>query len=169
MKFFALFLVLFSSISMANYELEIRATDLNYTWGDKADFPLKLYQVGVSYNFNNGFSFGVMGGESDKRNSRGEWSLPVELKEFFTFTVKKEIRLNNKISVFAGYSYSEYKEVVYGEYKPDCGSGETYGIKYRINSNFSVKASYNMYYTKISDSVGKETTEGIGVSLSKAI
>lgn len=169
MKFFALLLVLFSSISMANYEFEIRATDLHYTWGDKADFPLKLYQAGVNYNFNNGFSFGVLTGESDKRNSRGPWRLPIELKNFFTFTLAKEVRLGGRLSLFAGYSYSEYKEVVRGVPKADTGSGETYGIKYRINSNFSVKASYNMYYTKISDSVGKETTEGIGVSLSKAI
>lgn len=165
MKTLLIALLLASSLSHAGYEFETRITDLHYTWGEKADFPLTLYQAGFNYRWSNGMTFGILTGESDKRDSRGPWQLPIELKNFFTFTLAKEVRLTDSLSFFGGYSYSEYKEVVHGEPKPDCGSGETYGIKYRLNSNISLKASYNMYYTKISPSVGKEVTEGVGVSI----
>ena len=165
MKTLIIALLLASSLSHAGYEFETRITDLHYTWGEKADFPLTLYQFGASHTWPNGMLVSVMTGESDKRDSRGPWQLPVELKNFFTFTIAKEVRLTDSLSFFGGYSYSEYKEVVHGTVKPDCGSGETYGIKYRLNSDISVKASYNMYYTKDSKSVGREVTEGVGVSL----
>jgi len=165
MKTLLISLLLISSLSHADFEAEVRVTDLYYTWGEKADFPLTLYQAGVNYVTDNGQSFGIITGESDKRDSRGPWQLPVELKNFFTFSFAQEVDITQNLSVFAGYAYSEYKEVVGGVPKADTGSGETYGFKYRLSSDISVKASYNMYYTKISKSVGREVTEGVGVSL----
>jgi hypothetical protein len=165
MKTLIISLLLISSLSHADFEAEVRITDLHYTWGDKADFPLTLYQAGVNYVTDHGQSFGIITGESNKRDSRGPWQLPVELKNFFTFSFAQEVGITQNLSVFAGYAYSEYKEVVRGVPKADTGSGETYGFKYRLNSDISVKASYNMYYTKIGENVGREVTEGVGLSL----
>ena len=103
MKTLLIALLLASSLSHAGYEFETRITDLNYTWGEKADFPLTLYQAGFNYRWSNGMTFGILSGESDKRDSRGPWKLPVELKNFFTFTIAKEVRLTDSLSFFCGY------------------------------------------------------------------
>jgi hypothetical protein len=164
MKWILILTALISPLANADFNFEIRHTDLKYKWGDKADFPLKMVQAGFNYN-KNGFSIGVIGGESDKRTSRGPWVLPVELKNFFTLTVTQDIKINNNLSLFIGATYSEYKEVVNGKAKSDTGDGTVYGLKYKAFQDITIKLSADKYYQKNSKSIGLETTDGFGVSL----
>jgi hypothetical protein len=81
----------------------------------------------------------------------------------------KTFEISNRISVFAGVNYTEHKETVDTYTNSDTGIGYRYGLSYRIAPNYSIKLSYDDYYSKNTSYVGKEETQSIGVSLALSL
>jgi len=162
MKTLLIALLLISSLSHAEWQLESKVSKVAMDWGDKGSFNFTLNQVGGSYLFKTGIGFSALAGQSD---TQSEQVATVKLRDFWVISAFYDVKVTNNISVVPSFTYTEYKEVVNGEPKSDTGTGYGLAIQYKINSKYAVKASMNDYYGKKSDWCGYEDTKGFGLSL----
>jgi hypothetical protein len=145
-------------------ELELRVTDMKYTWGDSYDFPVTAYQIGYTKNYGQ-IGFRIMGGQSDEKvNSKGG-NLTNKLEDFFVFSVHRNVKITKNITFQYGLNYTEYKGGSKGYKNSDTGFGNGFAFQYDISELLSMKASYDMYYSKAKPSLGQEVTSGTGLSL----
>jgi hypothetical protein len=164
MKTLIIALLLASSLGHAGYEAEIKITDLNYTWGAEANFPITLVQVGGSYYNRLGTGFSLYTGQSNERNSTVS-QYKASVKNFFSLSINQSIEIDKNISAEARSSYTEYKSCVDGYgCNPDTSTGYGVSIKYRI-SDYSIKLSYDNYYEKQKTKEIKEKTNGYSLSI----
>jgi len=140
-------------------ELEVRTTDLTYTWGPNHSFPVTLYQIGYTKTLTRGVGIRVMFGESDTQSDGHRYSSKIE--QMFVFNIHRNINIGRDWVVQYGVNYTEYKE--HG--KSDTGTGYALALQYNINSDYAIKVSYDEYYEKYNDHYGLEQTKGVGLSL----
>jgi hypothetical protein len=139
-------------------ELELRVTDMKYTWGSQYSFPVTAYHIGYTKKVAGGIGFKVMFGESDTKHDNGQYS---KLAKMWVFNVHRDVRIHKNISFQYGVNYTEYKE----RGKPDTGTGYNVAIQYFINNNLAVKISADQFYEKYHSTLGREVTSGTGLSL----
>ena len=139
-------------------ELELRVTDMKYTWGPEYDFPVTAYHIGFTKYIEGSIGFKVMFGESDTKHANGQYS---KLTNMWVFNMHRNIQVSKNVSFQYGFNYTEYKE----RGKPDTGTGYNLALQYSINDDFAVKLSSDSFYEKNHKVLGKEITSGIGLSL----
>lgn len=165
MKTLLIALLLASSLSHANYELETRTTKLSYSWGQYGQYDLTLRQIGGSYYTDSGFGFRAMVGQSDEQSDKlGFTTKRVKTRDFWVMNINKRFELSDKISVQGGVNYTEYKSCVNGRCNPDTSLGYGVAIEYKLSTSHGLKISYDDYYKK-DNGYTVESTDGLGLSL----
>ena len=154
-------LALACSSALADYELEARATNLDYYIGRYAKFNVNLYQIGVS-KFYGDSGWSVMVGES---NQGIDDAITGEVKNFWVMSAVQRFNLSNRLATGIRFNYTEYKSTINGRGNPDTGLGYGLSLIARVSRDYSIKVSYDDYYRKTKESLGKEKTNGTGVSV----
>lgn len=142
-------------------EIELRKTDMVVEWGDLGDMHVTAYQVGYNHKIGN-YGVGILGGQSDTST---ENSNKLKITNFWVLTAKRDLYSMRGVTLSAGLTYTEYKSNNLNGVNADTSTGYTIELKNRINYMSSIKISYNNYYEKEKQGLGKEVTKGIGVSL----
>ena len=154
-------LTLACSDALAGYEVEARTTNLNYDIGRYAKFNVNLYQIGVS-KFYGDSGWSVMVGES---NQGLDGANTGEVKNFWVMSAVQRFNLSNRLTAGIRFNYTEYKSTINGHGNPDTGLGYGLSLIARVSRDHSIKVSYDDYYRKTKESLGKEKTSGTGVSV----
>ena len=154
-------LALVCSDALAGYEIEARTTNLHYNIGRYAKFNVSLYQMGVS-KFYGGSGWSVMVGES---NQGLDGVITGEVKNFWVMSAVQRFNVSNRLAVGVRFNYTEYKSTINGSGNPDTGLGYGISLIARVSRDYSIKISYDDYYRKTKEALGKEKTSGAGVSV----
>ena len=165
MKTLLISLLLISSLSHADFEAEVRKTNLSYSWGQYGQYDLDLIQVGGSYYTESNIGFRALVGQSNEgSDDLGYTSKRVKTRNFWTLNLNKRFDISNSVSLQGGLNYTEYKSCVNGKCNPDTSLGYGVAVEYELSSDYSLKLSYDDYYSK-DNGYTVETTTGIGLSL----
>lgn len=150
----------------ANAEIELKISDMNYKWGDNADFPLKAYQIGYTHYFND-YGLKILGGRSDKRYNTVDNQYKdqtQQMKRFFVGNVHKRFNLTHGISWQLGVNYTEYQSCS-DSHGCNADTGLGYGLAIQKNINdYAIKLSYDDLYAKQHKTLGKEITRSTAIS-----
>jgi hypothetical protein len=147
--------------SIANADIEYKASDITYTWGDKASFPVTLHTIGY-YKSINSTEFSIRHGKSTRAGNSvvDSYSIKSGLDDFWSIGLGHSFTFN-RMSFLGGLLYTEYRELG----MPDTDFGRYIGIGYRISKDYSVRVTRDYYYRKERETKGDEVTKGTGISL----
>lgn len=157
-------ILMFSVNAVAGYEIEAKASTLNYKLGELYSFPVNLYQVGASYS--DYFTYSILAGQSSTQyNHSNGPRISARIRNFWVGCVKKSLSISNNLSVFIGVNYTEYKEDIGGYSNSDTDAGYSYGAILRVSRGYAIRLEQTQYYRKRKERLGIENTKGLGVSI----